>query len=144
MDYRVERLRTPTECELFALNAIDRKRPDLASEARRKAVNLQAAAHGAGSQLEAEAFAALYAYETLLTRKNGKKTRATKSWATIKSHGAIAAIRELVGRVSEPEVLAGLRDLGLESFAFEALVLRHETAFDEATVKVSKARLAPG
>ena len=32
----VERLRTPAECESFALNAIDRKHPELASAARRK------------------------------------------------------------------------------------------------------------
>ena len=140
MDYRIERLRTPAECEIFAINAIARKRPDLAAEARCKAVNLHAATHAAASELETEAFAALYAYEALLTRKNGKKTRASKSWAVAKSHGVVAAVREILGRSSEPEVLVGLRDLGLESFAFEALVLRHETAFDEATVKLSRAR----
>jgi hypothetical protein len=30
MDYRVERLRTPAECEIFAQNATDRQHPELA------------------------------------------------------------------------------------------------------------------
>ena len=142
MDYRVERLRTPAECQIFAINAIARKRPDLAMEAHRRAVDLQAATHETGSPVEAEAFAATYAYEALLTRKNGKKTRATKSWAVVKSHGIIEAIPQCVSRPQEPGSFAALRELGLESLAFESLVVRHEASFDDATVRVSKDRLA--
>jgi hypothetical protein len=141
MDYRVERLRTPDECEIFAANAIARKRPDLAMEAHRKAVELQAATHEASSPLEAEAFAALYAYEALLARKNGKKTRATKTWGVVKSRGVIEAIRQLVNGAAEPE-FARLRELGLESHAFEALVVRHAESFDDATVRLARSRLA--
>ncbi len=142
MDYRIERLRTPAECESFAKNAIDRKHPELASAARRKALTLQAATHDTTSPVEAEAFAAVYAYELLLTRKNGKKTRAVKTWAVAKSHGIIQAIQMAVSRTPDPAVVAGLRELGLEDLTFDALVVRHEAAFDAATVELSKARLA--
>lgn len=144
MDYRVERLRTPGECEIFAMNALARQRPDLAMEAQRKAVDLQAATHEASSPLEAEAFAALYAYEALLARKNHKKTRATKLWAVVKNRGAIEAIRQAVSAPAEPEALTALKDLGLESHAFEALVLRHAASFDDDTVRVSRTRLGEG
>ena len=140
--YRVERLRTPAECESFALNAIDRKHPELASAARRKALTLQAATHETSSPVEAEAFVAVYAYEMHLTRKNGRKTRAGKTWAIVKSHGIIQAIQTAVSRTPDSTVLAGLRELGLEDLTFDALVLRHEAAFDAATVQLSKARLA--
>ncbi len=142
MDYRVERLRTPAECAIFVKNAIAGKRPDLALEAQRKAVDLQAATHETQSPVEKEAFAAVYAYEALLTRKNGKKTRATKTWQVVKSHGIIEAIQRAVSRPPDAAALASLRELGLQDLAFEALVLRHEAAFSAATVQISKARLA--
>ena len=142
MDYRVERLRTPAECEIFVKNAIAGNRQDLALEARRKAVDMQAATHEARSPVEAEAFAAVYAYEALLTRKNGKKTRATKTWAVVKSHGIIEAIQRAVSRTPDTTSLGALRELGLDDLAFEALVVRHEASFNEATVQISKARLA--
>jgi hypothetical protein len=141
MDYRVERLRTPAECESFARNAIDRKRPELASAARRKALTMQAETHAASSPVEAEAFLAVYAYELHLTRKNGRKTRAAKTWAIAKSRGIIQAIEMAVHNAPDPAVLEGLRELGLEDLAFDALVVRHEAAFDTATVQLSKARL---
>ncbi len=142
MDYRVERLRTPAECAIFVKNALAGKRPDLALEAHRKAVNLQAATHDAHSPVEAEAFAAVYAYEAALTRKNGKKTRATYTWTVARSHGIIEAIQRAVSREPEAEAFTSLRELGLEDLAFEALVIRHEGAFNEATVQIARERLA--
>ena len=119
-----------------------RKAPDLALEAQRKAVDLLAATHETQSPVEAEAFAAVYAYEALLTRKNGKKTRATKTWQVVKSHGIIEAIQRAVSRPPEAAAFVALRELGLGDLAFEALVVRHEASFNEATVQISKARLA--
>jgi hypothetical protein len=142
MDYRVERLRTPAECESFARNAIDRKRPELASAARRKALTMQAETHAPSSPVEAEAFAAVYAYELHLTRKNGRKTRAAKTWAIAKNHGIIQAIQKAVESPPDPAVLAGLRELGLEDLAFDALVVRNQAAFDAPTVQLSKSRLS--
>jgi hypothetical protein len=142
MDYRVERLRTPAECEIFVKNALAGQRPDLALEARRKAVTMQAATHETTSPVEAEAFAALYAYEALLTRKNGKKTRASKTWAIVRTHGIIEAIQKAVRRPPDATAFVALRELGLDDLSFEALVVRHEAAFDAATVQLSKARLA--
>ena len=142
MDYRVERLRTPAECESFMKNALAGNRPDLALAARRKAVTMLAATHETTSPVEAEAYAAVYAYEALLTCKNGKKTRATKTWAIVRSHGIIEAIQKAVSRTPDETALPTLRELGLDDLAFEALVLRHQAAFDEATVQISKARLA--
>ena len=98
MDYRVERLRTPAECESFAKNAIARNHPELALAARRKAIDLQAATHETRSAVEAEAFAAVYAYEALLTRRNGKKTRATGTWQAVRRYGIIEAIQRAVNR----------------------------------------------
>jgi hypothetical protein len=139
MDHRVKRLRTPEECAIFAKNATDRKRPDLALEARRKAVELQASAHDTDTPVEADALAAIYAYEASLTHKNGKKTRASRTWQLIKRHGIIEAIERTVNGPAEN--YDALLEMGLEDLAFEALVLRHPQAFSEEAIGTSKARL---
>ena len=142
MDYRVERLRTPAECESFAKNALARHHPELALQARRKAIDLQVSTHETGSAVEAEGLAAVYAYEALLSRRNGKKTRATATWQAIKRYGIIEAIQRALNRPPDEPGVVTLRDLGLEDLAFEALVIRHEASFSAAAIQLSKARVA--
>jgi len=142
MDYRIERLRTPAECESFAKNALTRHHPELALQARRRAIDLQVSTHETGSAVEAEGLAAVYAYEALLTRRNGKKTRATATWQAVRRHGIIEAVQRALNRPPDEPGAVTLRDLGLEDLAFEALVMRHEASFSAAAIEVSKARLA--
>ena len=142
MDYRVERLRTPAECESFAKNAIARHHPELALQAGRKAIDLKVSTHDTASAVEAEGLAAVYAYEALLTRRNGKKTRATATWQAIKRYGIVEAVQRALSRPPDEPGTVTLRDLGLEDLAFEALVMRHEASFSSAAIEVSKARLA--
>ena len=61
MDERIARLKAPEDCEQFAINVEERGKPDLAREARRRAVELRAATHGAETAAEREAFEAVYA-----------------------------------------------------------------------------------
>ena len=119
-----------------------RNHPELALLARRKAIDLQASTHETGSPVEAEGFAAVYAYEALLTRRNGKKTRATATWQAIRRYGIIEAVQRAVSRPPDEPGTVTLRDLGLEDLAFEALVMRHEASFSAAAIEASKARLA--
>src|SRR4030042_4953987 len=100
MDERVRRLRTPEEGEQFIKNVQERY-PALAIEARRKAVELRAAAHGAQTAAEREALRAVYAYEEALSAKNGRKTKASRTWQMIKRHGIIKAVERAVNRKHE-------------------------------------------
>ena len=68
------RLTTPEECEQFIKN-VQEQYPTLAVEARRKAVELRAATHGAQTAAEREALRAAYAYEEALSAKRGRKAR---------------------------------------------------------------------
>ena len=142
MDHLVERLRTPEECESFAKNAAARKRPDLALEARRKAVEMKASQHNAETPLETEAFAAVYAYEALLTQQKGKKTRASRTWALIRRHGIIQAVEKEMNRPTEPGDYEALLEMGMADLAFEALVVRHPESFSAEALGTSTARLA--
>lgn len=47
MDDRVKKLDTPKKCAIFAKNCSERGREDLAQQAKERAVQLRAQAHGA-------------------------------------------------------------------------------------------------
>jgi len=142
MDERIQRLDTLKKCENFARNAKTKGRPDLAKEAGRRAVQLRAQEHGAKSTAEKEALQAVYAYEDLLTKKNGRNTRASRTWQMIKRHGIIEAVERAVKRDAVTQGYTMLVEMGLEEHAFEAVILRHPEVFSKEAVDISRARLA--
>jgi len=140
MDERISRLTTPEECEQVALN-VETRLPELAREARRRAVELRAAAHGATSEAEREALEAVYAYEKVLSLKKGKNVRASRTWQMIKRHGIIIAVERAVNRQQETAGFKALVDMGMQDFAFEAVVCRHPSVFSPEALKRSQDRL---
>jgi len=140
MDPRVARLKTPEECEAFAQNA-EAQYPDLAKQARRRAVELRAVAHNARTEAEREALQAIYAYEEVLSQKNRRKTRATRTWQMIERHGIIGAVERAVNRSEETTGYAALVQMGMQDLAFEMVVLRHAGLFQPETVRRAKARM---
>lgn len=140
MDDRVKKLDTPEKCAIFAKNCIERGREDLAQEAKERAVQLRAEAHGAETDAEREALDAVYAYEEVLSTKNGKKTRAGRTWQMIERHG-IGAVERAVNRPTETQGYTSLVEIGLEDYAFENVILRYPNLFSEQAVNISKARI---
>jgi hypothetical protein len=141
MDERVKKIKTPEDCEKFAINAIERDRPDLAMDARRRAVELRAVKYGAKSSAEKEALQAVYAYEEVLTKKNGRRTKASRTWQMIERRGIIEAMERAVNRSAETQGYTSLVEMGLEEFAFEAVILRYPELFSSEAVAKSKERL---
>lgn len=141
MDDRVKRIDTPEKCEVFAKNCIARGRGDLAQDARARAVQLRAEAHGAKTAAEREALEAVYAYEEVLSARNGKKTRAGRTWQMIDRHGIIGAVERAVNRPTETQGYTALVEMGLEDYAFENVIIRHPELFTESAVIASKQRL---
>jgi hypothetical protein len=141
MDERVKKLRTPDECVNFGKNAAARNRPDLAREAQLRSIQLRAEQHGLVSEAEREALQAIYAYEEVLFKKNGRRTRATRTWQMIDRHGIIGAIERAVDRDQETAGYQALVKMGLQELAFEAVILRHPSLFSEGAVEKSKKRL---
>lgn len=142
MDERVMKLRTPEECEIFARNAAARNRQDLAREARVRAIQLRAEQYGATSQAEREALEAVYAYEEFLSAKNGRRTRANRTWQMIARHGILGAVERAVDRRQETQGYLALTEMGLQEFAFEAVILRHPALFSQAAIEKSKERVS--
>ena len=141
-DERVARLKTPKECEQFAINVEARGKPELARSARRRAVELLALSHNAVSIAEREALEAVYAYERVLSDSRGKKSRATRTWQMIARHGIITAVERVVSRPNEAKGYIALVEMGMEDKAFEAVVLRHPEVFSSEAVERSKERLS--
>ncbi len=141
MDDRVKKIDTPEKCEIFAKNCIERGREDLATQAKQRAVQLRAEAYGAQTEAEQEALEAIYAYEEVLTAKNGKKTRAGRTWQMITRHGIIGAVERAVNRPVETQGYTALVEMGLEDYAFEAVIIRHPDLFSPEALQISQERI---
>lgn len=142
MDPRVEKLKTPKECETFMVNARAAGREDLAQEARRRAIELRATAYGANSTVEQQCLEAVYAYEEVLSAKQGRRVSASRTWQMIKRHGILKAVDRVVSRPDDAAGYTALIEMGLEKFAFEAVVVRHPDEFSFEAVEQSKVRVA--
>ncbi|WP_299595648.1 hypothetical protein [uncultured Microbulbifer sp.] len=141
MDDKVKKIITPEKCEIFAKNCIERGREDLALQAKERAVQLRAEGYGAETQAEREALEAVYAYEEVLSTKNGKKTRAGRTWQMISRHGIIGAVERAVNRPTETQGYTSLVEMGLEDYAFENVILRYPDLFSEQAVSISRERM---
>lgn len=142
MDELVKKIKTPDKCAIFAKNAKRKGRDDLALQAKERAIQLKAEAYGADNLAEREAIEAVYAYEEVLTLKNNKKTRASRTWPMIKRHGILEAVERAVNRDSETQGYNYLLEMGLQNYAFEAVILRHSELFSDESVAISKKRIS--
>lgn len=127
--------------EQFAIN-VEPHSPEHAKAARRRAVELRAAAHGANSAVERECLEAIYAYERAESKIRGKKFRASRTWPMLERRGIIPAVEFVVTRRAETTGYRTLIEMGLQDMAFEAVVLRHPLAFSAEAVQASRTRLA--
>ena len=141
MDERVAKLKTPEECAVFEKNVLQRGRPDLAVESRKRALELRAEKYGAKTEVERACLEAIYAYEQVLTTRNGRTTRASRTWQMIRRHGILGAVERAVNREAETLGFTALLEMGLKDYAFEAVVVRNPTLFSREAVRRSQARV---
>jgi len=139
MDEKVLRLKTPEDCESFAKN-VEVKHLDLAREARRRAVELKAVAYGATSEAEREALQAVYAAEAALSAKNGKKTRASRTWQSINRWGLLQTVERVVCNRKETDAYKALVEMDMADFTFESVVIRHPSEFSAEALACAQKR----
>lgn len=142
MDPRVERLKTPQECEAFIGNARARGEDLLVKEAHRRAVMLRTDAYGPKSPLERECIEAIYAYEEVMSVRNGRRIAVSKIWQNVRKLGPLTAVDKAVSRPENESTHAALVELGLEQYAFEEVVVRHPEEFSFEAVEQSRSRVA--
>lgn len=142
MDPRISRLKTVPECEAFARNAEERNAPDLANQARKRAVQIRAESYGATMSVELDCIHAIFAYESIMSRRNGRTFRANRTHQMIKRRGIIPAVEHIVAKADASTGYAVLKDGGMQEYAFESVVLRHPDSFSVEAIEASRARLA--
>ena len=137
----ISKLKTPEECANYEKNVTERGHPELAVGARKRAIELRALSHGATTEAERECLEAVYAYERVLSKRTGKNTRASRTWQMIARRGILPAVERAVNRPTETAGYRALLEMGLEDYAFEAVILRHPTAFSAEAVQRSHTRI---
>ena len=145
MDDIVANRKTVDECRKLEANAERLDRPEIARQCRTRAIQIQAAeyvGHDEVSAPEMEAIEALMAYERVLTDKNGRKTRASRTRKMFDTHGVLPGVERAVVRTQATEGFGNLVEKGLQEHAFEAVILRNPEAFSEDAVAVSRERMA--
>ena len=140
-DEVVSKLSTPEECSVFEKSVTEQGRTALAVAARKRAIAIRAEQHDIEDAIERECLEAVYAYERILFAKRGKKVRAARTWQMIKRHGIIGAVERAVNRKLETSGYRALVEMGLEEYAFEAVILRHPSTFSSQAVERAKSRL---
>lgn len=113
----------------------------MAQEARRRAVELRAISFGSTKEVELELLKALYAYEEVLTEKNKRTTRASRTWQMIKKYGILRAAEKAVDRPIEPNGYKVLVQMGMQDLTFESVIVRHPDSFNEEVVLRAQERL---
>jgi hypothetical protein len=127
VDPRIARLKTPQECERFAKNADALNKPELAKSAKKRAIELKALEHGAKSDAEREALEAIYAVEEMATQRNGRRTKAARTWQSIRRYGILETVERVVSRPKATDAYNDLVELGLDEFTFEAVVIKYQS-----------------
>jgi len=143
MDARVAKLKSVSECEAFARNARARILPELADQALKRSVELQAEEHHTDSEVELECWKAIYAYEAVLSAKKGHRQPAARTRQMITKYGMIRAVERVVARKTDASGYTALVEMGLTDLAFEAVVLRHSEHFSADAIARSSERLRP-
>lgn len=87
------------------------------------------------------AILAVLAYEETLRVKHGRGQPAAYTWRSFRTNGVIPAVEQIVTRSAGSQGLQALLEMGLEEFAFEAVVDRHPESFSAEAVRASRARL---
>jgi hypothetical protein len=127
----VKRIKEPALCYVFARNAIRRGRPELATQAYRRAVDLRAEQHGADSEAEFAALRAVFAYEEALSYAKGKRTRATGTWQMVNRLGLLQALSRRLLSSTDDAVQETLKELGMEDYSFAAVRDAYPEAFGQ-------------
>ncbi len=138
-DYRVERCKTPAECESFARN-VEKEYPELAKAARRRAVVLRAAEQGATTEVELDALRAVCAFEEVRSQETGRKARANRTRQSFDKIGIVPTVEKIVCRKKSTDGYAALMEAGMNDFTFEAVVLRHQESFTPAAIEQARLR----
>jgi len=83
-------------------------------------------------------------YETLLTKKNGRRTRASRTWGKLKRKGIIGCLEDWALSSKPTDAFYVLIENGEPELTAEAIVVRYADRFPVAAVAAAKQKLNYG
>ena len=120
-------------------NAKSRQRMDVYWLAFRRLCELEGMGHD--TPLEREFYVTLAAYEELLTEKNGRTTKASRTRQKLQRKGAVQCLEEWAVASAETEGFRLLVDAGMPELTGEHLVLKYPDQFTAKALEMARGRL---
>ena len=139
MPKKAPELETDTEkLRKIMVNAYRIGDTEYAERAKRRVWEL----HKIGNtELERRFGEVIAAYETFLTERNDRTTRATRTWQKVRNKGVKQAIIEWVTSKQERQGFIDLVEAGYGDYTIEALVMAMPQEFDDFVVQAAHKRL---
>lgn len=139
----VDMAKTSADCDNLIRNAMRAGNGQLALLARKKKIVLQAAQHGARTQVEVEAWNGIYAIEEYRRSQGKQHWRANYTRRAIDNRNGdiVATVDDTVSRAEPTDGFQEMIDAGLEEFLWERLVLRFREQFSPRAIEQARARL---
>ena len=140
----VDMAKSPADCDNLISNALRVGNSSLALLARKKKIVLQAAQHGATSQVEVAAWNGIYAIEEYRRSQGKKHWRANYTRRAINNRNGdiVATVDVTVCRAQPTDGFQEMIDAGLDEFLWERLVLRFPEHFSTHAAEQARARLS--
>ena len=132
----IGKLKTPEECMEFV-----EKYTELVKQARKRAIELRASSHQAQDIVEYELYLALYAYEDVLSKKNNRRTRASRTWPMVNRYGIKGAAEKAVNRNIDAMGYNVLVEMGYKELTFESVIAKYPGSFSKEAVDQANNRL---
>lgn len=136
MDEIIQQLKTPEDCIRFI-----EKYTLLINKARQRSLELRVQNHENDLPIEKELLKAIYAYEEILSKKNNRRTYASRTWQMVKRYGVIGAAEKAVNRKFDAQGYKMLVEMGMQHLTFETIIARHPEYFSADVVKMANKRL---
>ncbi len=130
----------PNDLRTLMANAKRLGRDDIWREAFRRMCSLEGADQT--EPLERDFYQTLAAYEHLLSQRNGRATRASRTRLKLKGKGVVPCLEDWVTSKAPTEGYELLTANGLAEMTGERLVLKYPERFSPAAVAAATARLA--
>lgn len=136
MDEIIKQLKTPEDC-----TRVIEKYTLLINQARQRSLELRVQNHENNLLIEKELLKAIYAYEDILSKKNNRKTYASRTLQMVKRHGIIGAAERAVNRNVDAQGYKMLVEMGMQHLTFETIIAKHPEYFSAEAVRKANKRL---
>jgi len=134
------KLESVTACDDLIEKARSQGDENIEQQALRRKFSLLAEEEQPANEAERECYEAIFAYEELLTQKNSKPTKASRTWQVVRREGILPAVENIVSKKEASPGYSILIGTEYEGYLFESVILRHPEDFPQKVVDAAQNR----